>query len=289
LKAFPLTVQQHGQGYPILCLHGHPGSADCMKVFTEPLSQKLWTISPDLRGYGLSKTRSPFAMSDHLSDLEDLLDRLNIKHCLVLGWSLGGILALELALRQPERVTGLILVATAARPVSNVPQPTAKELLYALIAASLNWLKPGWRWNIETFGKRSLLKHLISQHTEDAYRFLARSGTRAVLQTSRHAQQALATSLRQRYDRLPDLVNLSQPCLVLSGANDKHILSRASQETAQNLKHSHQICYPDVSHLFPWEIPAAMNQDIQEWLQTPSINRLLQEGNRINPSNGQPK
>jgi pimeloyl-ACP methyl ester carboxylesterase len=260
-----------------------------MRVFTDPLSQQLWTISPDLRGYGRSKTRSPFAMSAHLNDLEALLDRLKIKHCLVLGWSLGGILALELALRQPERITGLILVATAARPVSNVPQPTSTELLYTLVAASLNWLKPGWRWNIETFGKRSLLKHLISQHTEEAYRFLASSGSAAVLQTSRHAQQALATSLKQRYNRLSDLIELSQPCLVLSGANDRHILSRASQETAQNLRHSRQICYPDVSHLFPWEISAAMNQDIQEWLQTPQINRLIQESNRIDPSDGQYK
>jgi pimeloyl-ACP methyl ester carboxylesterase len=289
LKAFPLAVQQQGEGYPILCLHGHPGSADCMKVFTEPLSQQLWTISPDLRGYGRSKTRLPFVMSDHLDDLESLLDRLNIKHCIVLGWSLGGILALELALRQPERIAGLILVATAARPISNVPQPTVPELLYTLVAASLNWLKPGWRWNIETFGKRSILKYLISQHTEEAYRFLARSGSTAVLQTSRHAQQALAVSLKQRYNRLPDLVNLSQPCLVLSGANDRHILSRASQETAQNLKHSHQICYPNVSHLFPWEIPAAMNQDIQAWLQTSAISRLIQESNRIDPADGQPK
>jgi pimeloyl-ACP methyl ester carboxylesterase len=275
-KAFFLAVQQHGQGYPILCLHGHPGSADCMRVFTEPLSRNLWTIAPDLRGYGRSKTRSPFAMDDHLTDLEALLDRLDIKHCLVLGWSLGGILALELALRQPERITGLILVATAARPVSNVPQPTPAELWYTFIAASLNWLKPGWRWNIETFGKRSLLKHLISQHTQDAYRFLAGTGNAAVLKTSRYAQQALAMSLKQRYDRLPDLANLSQPCLVLSGANDRHILSQASQETAQRLKHSRQICYPNVSHLFPWEIPAVMNQDIQEWLQALPQNLLIQ-------------
>jgi pimeloyl-ACP methyl ester carboxylesterase len=276
--AFSLAVQQQGKGYPILCLHGHPGSADCMNVFAEPLSRQFWTISPDLRGYGRSKTRSPFAMSDHLTDLEALLDKLEIKRCLVLGWSLGGILALELALRQPERVTGLILVATAARPISNLPQPTASEMMYTLIVASLNWLKPGWRWNIERFGQRSLLKHLITQHTEDAYRFLASAGSAAVLQTSRQAQQALAISLKQGYNRLSDLTNLPQPCLVLSGANDRHILSRASQETAQSLEHSRYICYPGVSHLFPWEIPSVLNQDIREWLQALPKDFLRQEG-----------
>ncbi|MCG9890693.1 MAG: alpha/beta hydrolase [Thermosynechococcaceae cyanobacterium MS004] len=261
-------MQQQGQGYPILCLHGHPGSADCMRVFTEPLSKKFWTIAPDLRGYGRSKTRSPFTMGDHLSDLEALLDRLQIDRCFILGWSLGGILALELALRQPERIAGLILVATSARPVSDLPQPSLAELGLTLLAGSLNWINPGWPWNIETFGKRSLLKYLISQHTAEAYRFLAEAGSAAVLQTSSHAHQALNAALSQRYDRRASLATLTQPCLILSGANDRHILSQSSQETAQTLPNSNYICYPGVAHLFPWEIPTAVNRDIQEWLQT---------------------
>ena len=51
-------------------------------------------------------------MRDHLSDLKALLDRLEIERCLLLGWSLGGILALELALLYPDRFSGLILIAS---------------------------------------------------------------------------------------------------------------------------------------------------------------------------------
>jgi pimeloyl-ACP methyl ester carboxylesterase len=264
-----LAFQQQGQGFPILCLHGHPGSADCMKVFTDSLVQLGFrTISPDLRGYGHSKVRSPFKMQDHLQDLEELLNRLNIKECLILGWSLGGILAMELALRNPTQIKGLILVATAARPVSNVPNPSRLELVNTLIAGTLNWLKPGWPWNIRTFGQRSLLKDLLSQHTPEAYRFLAQAGGPAVVRTSRHAETALAQALQKRYNRLDDLDQMDCPCLVLSGAEDRHIVSQASQETAQNFRNSHLICYPGVSHLFPWEIPAQMNQDIQKWLSS---------------------
>jgi pimeloyl-ACP methyl ester carboxylesterase len=262
-----LAVQQQGSGFPILCLHGHPASADCMEVFTDNLSAHFWTITPDLRGYGQSQGRTPFTMQDHLTDLEALLDDLGIKQCLLLGWSLGGILAMELALRNPTRFPGLILVATAAHPLSDVPQPTLSELLCTLVAGGLNWLKPGWRWNIETFGRRSLLKDLLTQHTPTAYRFLATAGVPAVLKTSRHAHTALNNALAQAYNRVPDLEVLNCPCLVLSGGNDRHILAQTSQETADHLKNSHYICYPKTAHLFPWEIPEQVNRDIQQWLQ----------------------
>jgi pimeloyl-ACP methyl ester carboxylesterase len=263
-----LNVRQRGSGFPILCLHGHPGSADCMDVFTNALATNFWTITPDLRGYGRSKARSPFRMQDHLTDLEALLDRLGIEQCLILGWSLGGILAMELALQNPSRFSGLILVATAAHPLSNLALPTTQELIFTLIAGSLNWLKPGWRWNINTFGRRSLLKYLLTQHTPSAYRFLAAFGGPATLQTSRHAHKALNKALAQRYNRVPDLAALDCPCLVLSGAGDRHILAQTSQETAKNLTNSNYICYPETAHLFPWEIPEQVNRDIEQWLRS---------------------
>jgi pimeloyl-ACP methyl ester carboxylesterase len=264
---FSLAVQQQGQGFPVLCLHGHPGSADCMRVFTDELSTHFWTIAPDLRGYGDSPVRSPFTMQDHLTDLEALLDQLKIEQCLILGWSLGGILAMELALRNPARFSGLILVATAAHPISNLPQPSTQELIFTLIAGGLNWLKPGWLWNIEWFGRRSLLKYLLTQHTSAAYRFLAKAGGPATIKTSRHAHNALNRALEQHYNHVPELATLDCPCLVLSGADDRHILATASHETAQHLKNSQWICYPETAHLFPWEIPTRVNQDIQNWLR----------------------
>ncbi|MGL6283437.1 MAG: alpha/beta fold hydrolase, partial [Microcoleaceae cyanobacterium] len=45
-----LNISIQGNGFPILCLHGHPGSAECMTVFTNHLASKNWqTITPDLR------------------------------------------------------------------------------------------------------------------------------------------------------------------------------------------------------------------------------------------------
>ncbi len=263
-----LYVEVKGKGFPILCLHGHPGSSQSLSVFTNHLSQRWQTITPDLRGYGRSRQDGNFQMEDHLTDLNKLLDSLNIDSCLLLGWSLGGILALELAIQDPQRFRGLILIASAARPWSNHPPVTWQDLAYTGIAGTLNYFKPGWKWNIKTFGTRSLFRYLLQQQTSSAYQYLAKEGVSAYLQTSAPANRALSQSLKAGYNRLPDLSQIDIPCLVLAGAEDRHITSQSSQETAQNLKQCHWKCYPQTAHLFPWEIPHQVLSDIDTWLSS---------------------
>jgi pimeloyl-ACP methyl ester carboxylesterase len=264
--AIDLTVQTQGSGYPILCLHGHPGSGNSMSVFTRHLSRRFLTIAPDLRGYGNSQTSQDFEMIDHLLDLERLLDRLQVERCLVLGWSLGGILAMELALKLPQRVSGLILVATAARPRGNHPPITWQDNLYTGIAAIVNRLQPAWQWNIETFGQRSLYRYLIQQHNAHAYQRLADEGMSAYLQTSGAANRALNTALRAGYNRLAELERVQIPCLMLAGEADRHITAASSLETVQHLPDCQWRCYANVAHLFPWEIPGQVLQDIDRWI-----------------------
>ncbi|WP_257236574.1 alpha/beta fold hydrolase, partial [Nostoc sp. 'Peltigera malacea cyanobiont' DB3992] len=175
-----LNVYIKGQGFPILGLHGHPGTGRSLSVFTNHLSKRYQTFAPDLRGYGKSRWNGNFNMNDHLTDLEALLDRFEIEKCLVLGWSLGGILAMELALRLPERITGLILVATAAKPRGSHPPITWQDNLYTGVAGLLNYIKPSWQWNIETFGKRSLFRYLIQQHTSTTYNYIATEAVPAI-------------------------------------------------------------------------------------------------------------
>lgn len=261
-----LNVDIQGVGFPILCLHGHPGSGPSMAVFTKHLSQRFQTVAPDLRGYGKSLASDDFDMTDHLLDLEALLDRLNIERCLVLGWSLGGILALELALRLPARVTGLILVATAARPRGSHPPITWQDLLYTGVAGIVNRASPGWQWNIDTFGKRSLFRYLIQQHTATAYRHIADEGLPAYLKTSGAARRALEKALQSGYNRLDVLPQIQCPSLVLAAAADRHITPESSLETAQHLRNCQSHCYPNTAHLFPWEIPDQVLSDIDCWM-----------------------
>lgn len=262
-----LNVYVQGQGFPILGLHGHPGSGRSLSVFTNHLSKRYQTFAPDLRGYGKSPVKGNFEMRDHLTDLEALLDRCGIEKCLVLGWSLGGILALELALRLPQRVTGLILVATAARPRGNHPPISWQDNFYTAVAALLNYIKPSMQWNIDTFGKRSLFRYLIQQHTPTAYKYIAQEAVPAYLKTSPAATRALYNALRLGYNRITDIQEIECPTLVLAGAEDRHITADSSLETARHLKNCQWQCYPDTAHLFPWEIPQQVLNDIDSWLQ----------------------
>lgn len=265
-KPHELNTYIQGQGFPILCLHGHPGSGSSMSVFTVPLSQRFRAIAPDLRGYGKSYFQGNFVMQDHLTDLEALLDSLQIEKCLILGWSLGGILAMELALKLPERVTGLILIATAARPRGNHPQVSWQDNLYTGIASIINQIKPSWQWNIDNFGKKSLYRYLVQQHTSATYRYLASDAMSAYLQTSSAAHGALNNALKAGYNRLEALEQIQVPCLMLAGAEDRHITPQSSLETAQHLKNCQWCCYPSTAHLFPWEIPQQVISDIDSWL-----------------------
>ena len=266
-RTMDLNTEIKGQGYPILCLHGHPGSSLSMSVFTNYLSKQYQTIAPDLRGYGKSRCHQSFTMQDHITDLTALLDKYNIDSCLLLGWSLGGILAMELALAMPKRFRGIILIATAAHPLSSHPQPTWQDQLFTGIGGIVNYIKPAWQWNIDTFCKRSLFRYLINNHAPESYYYLATEAVPAYFQTSKAADTALSTAIRQGYNRQEDLHKIEAPCLMLSAECDRHITAEASQRTAQHLQNCQYINYPQVAHLFPWEIPDLVLQDIQQWLE----------------------
>jgi pimeloyl-ACP methyl ester carboxylesterase len=267
MNRFSLKVWIDGSGgYPILCLHGHPGSGRSMGVFTQHLSKRFYTIAPDLRGYGQSKTREKFVMLDHLNDLQGVLEQYGIDRCLILGWSLGGIMALELAARFPELVSGLILIATSARPWGDHPRVSLLDNLYTAIAGILNAIKPGWQWNINTFGKRSLFRYLIQQHTPETYRYIASDAMYAFLNTSLAANRALNEALSQGYYRVQNLEKIECPVLMLAGEHDRHITAVSSVETTKQLLNCECKVYPNTAHLLPWEIPDTILEDIDQWL-----------------------
>ncbi len=276
----------------MLCLHGHPGNSEAMQIFVSYFREHgLEAIAPDLRGYGNSQVQTSFTMSAHIEDLWNLLmrDQAELEdgksaEYLILGWSLGGILAIELALqnlannldpRTKPKIVGLILIATAAKPRSSLPKIAWWEYVNLVTAVILHLAltkvfskrasKP--RWHIEFFGKRSLIGYLIQQHTETAYDLIATTGAKAYLQTSRYAHRALMQALRQGYDRTQDLAKIQIPCLAIAAEQDRHITAASTAETAKLLPNCEFICYPQTAHLLPWEIGDRLLADIDAWIE----------------------
>jgi pimeloyl-ACP methyl ester carboxylesterase len=104
-----------GDGIPVLLVHGYASShADWSAAgWTDALESagRGW-IAPDLRGHGSSgKPREPaaYAVSEHVGDLASVLDAADADTADVVGYSLGGELALELALAHPHRVRRLVV------------------------------------------------------------------------------------------------------------------------------------------------------------------------------------
>jgi 3-oxoadipate enol-lactonase len=99
-----------GSGPVLLMIHGLGSSGDDWAFQRDEFARTHTLIMPDLRGSGRSaKPNGPYSIRQFADDLWALLDALDIEQIDMLGFSLGGAVALEMALMQPQRVRHLVL------------------------------------------------------------------------------------------------------------------------------------------------------------------------------------
>ena len=102
----------HGQGEPLLLLHGGLGSIDMFGAALPPLAAGRQVIAVDLHGHGRTPLGSrAFRLESIGDDMAQLVQRLGHQQVDVLGYSLGGGVALRMAMQQPARVRRLALVS----------------------------------------------------------------------------------------------------------------------------------------------------------------------------------
>ncbi|MDP9139284.1 MAG: alpha/beta fold hydrolase, partial [Pseudomonadota bacterium] len=111
IKDWELHYEQAGSGAPLLLIHGlGSGSAD-WQAQIEHFSRHYSVIAPDLRGHGRSgRPAPPYQMSDFADDLIALMDALSLPDAHVVGISLGGGIAFQLAVQAPKRLRSLTIV-----------------------------------------------------------------------------------------------------------------------------------------------------------------------------------
>ena len=110
-----LAYTRHGEGSPLVLLHGYPLDGSIWSEVVPLLTDKFELLIPDLRGFGESTTvDTPYTMDTFASDVAGLLDHLGIEKAAIAGHSMGGYVALAFAKLYPERVSGLGLISSQA-------------------------------------------------------------------------------------------------------------------------------------------------------------------------------
>lgn len=98
-----------GHGEPLVLLHGFTGSTETWLPLMEKWSSAFKVIAIDLPGHGQSKIAQFPSMTGFCDELKEILDALEVDRCHLLGYSMGGRIALSFALRHPNYVSHLIL------------------------------------------------------------------------------------------------------------------------------------------------------------------------------------
>jgi pimeloyl-ACP methyl ester carboxylesterase len=101
----------NGEGRAIICVHGLTANCRCWDTMAASLAPRYKLIALDLRGRGLSeKPPGGYGVEQHCRDIEAVIENLGIERPVIVGHSLGALIALALTARRPEKTAGLVLV-----------------------------------------------------------------------------------------------------------------------------------------------------------------------------------
>jgi pimeloyl-ACP methyl ester carboxylesterase len=113
VNGITLYYEVHGNGLPLIMLHGGFGSFEMFSALSPALALSHQVIGVDLYGHGhTALTDRPLRFEYLADDIVGLIDHLGLEKADVLGFSLGGAVALQIAIRSPERVNKLVLIST---------------------------------------------------------------------------------------------------------------------------------------------------------------------------------
>ena len=245
------AYDERGSGPAIVLVHGHPFSRAMWRGQVDSLSDAFRVVAPDLPGYGASPARGETITPRGLADaVVELMDAIGVDRATVVGLSLGGLVAMELGLGDPGRVSGLVLTATTAAPLT----PEEAEMRRATAA------------RLERDG---MLDHAL----EMAGRLFGPAARRdpdlvlPILETMLTTSPAgAAAALRGRaerppYDRL--LGGLGVPALVLVGDADFFSTAEITAQLVASLPDPEVVVLPGIGHMPNLEAPERFDETVR--------------------------
>jgi pimeloyl-[acyl-carrier protein] methyl ester esterase len=248
-----LHVESMGDGPDLVLLHGWAMHSGIWSGVQEQLSQQFRLHLIDLPGHGLSPASEPGT----LNHLVEIITKILPEHCIVGGWSLGGQIAMELALREPKRVKQLILISTT---------PCFAK-------------RDDWKWGMEHKLLQLFLENLKLNYATTINRFLTlqmcgdRDASKILLQLRKHFFQraepdpdALLKGLRilQESDLRDRMGAIKQPVLLLHGENDVITHPAAADWMHQQLSQSQRVLFSHCGHApflsYPEQFVTCLNE-----------------------------
>ena len=241
-----------GSALPLLCLQHFTGTLDNWDpAVTDPLAAEREVILFESAGLGRSSGTVPqtiFAMAVHASAF---LDALELKTCDVLGFSLGGMVAQQMALERPSIFRKMVLVGTAPRGGEDIMHLDKPSIAKHLSDPTLK--------GYQVLQKIFFAPTSSSQTAGAAFvdRLMRRGEDREPISGPAVAQAQLAAFReweRPMGERFSDLKKIRHPTLVVNGVFDEMIPVSNSYRLSAGLPDAVLMTYPDSGHgsLFQW-------------------------------------
>ncbi|HVU03854.1 MAG TPA: alpha/beta fold hydrolase [Polyangiaceae bacterium] len=257
-----------GHGDPVILLHGLGSTNSGMLPTLDDLGRSYRVISPDIPGFGdSSKPIRPYHAGFFASWLLAFLDELGIERAHLVGNSMGGRIALEVALRAPARVDRLALLSPAVAMKKRrlfVPLARALRPEFALVPL------PALRAHVTLVTKALFADPSridVSWHEAAADEFLR-------IFSSARGRIAFLSALREIYlddpsgprGFWPRLETLSRPALFLWGDRDVLVPAKFARHVERAVPHARSIVLPDCGHVPHFEHPARTHRLIRDFL-----------------------
>jgi len=189
-----LYFETHGTGQPLILLHGGLGSGEMFGPTLTELAQQHQVIAVDLQGHGrTADIDRPIDIRLMADDIAALIDHLKLDKPDVVGYSLGGGVALFTAVKYPDKVRRLVVASAHARRDAIPPEMLAQQA--QVNAAAAEFLKDTPMWE---------LYQRVAPHPEDFPQLLDKVG------------EAMA----QDYDYTEDVRSLQVPTLLVAADAD---------------------------------------------------------------------
>lgn len=256
-QAVDLYWTEQGAGPPMLILHGLYGSGRNWSRHVRWLAEQWRVITPDLRNHGRSPHAEPMDYPAMAEDVLRLMDTADCAQAVLLGHSMGGKVAMNLALRWPERVRALVAVDIAPVDYGN------GDGEHARILAAMAAIDPG------QVKQRSEVDAALQQAVDSAMvrQFLLTNLERAgqgwrwriPVQRLQAALPALAAfpAVQGHYDG---------PALFLRGALSAYQDDRHAAEVRRLFPQAELAEIADAGHWLHVEQPAAFAESLRQWL-----------------------